>query len=233
MVPASRGVSVCQIDDTDYVISNEWHLVSSPAVRRVVKYPCCDEPYPDLTFVIVIQRIPIFYVIVLIIPCILLSLLTLVSFWLPPETPAKILLGIVFFHCHTLLHISTQPRPVCLNTAHHRRWTVRLRVRWGLGLVRWSVVICGDVRCSVRPITSQVSGTDGNNAPVIFNMVVLFSRWSVRGKKRQKCKIWLKSICKGWKTLSVMLRQWVQWTLRLFRRSSIKRMITDQKYLQK
>jgi len=56
-------------------------------------YPCCPEPYPDLTFVIAIQRIPIFYVIVLIIPCILLSVLTLVSFWLPPETPAKILLG--------------------------------------------------------------------------------------------------------------------------------------------
>jgi len=66
-----------------------------PGRKTNIKYPCCPEPYPDLTFVIVIQRIPIFYVIVLIIPCILLSLLTLVSFWLPPETPAKILLGIV------------------------------------------------------------------------------------------------------------------------------------------
>ena len=87
-------------------------MISSPGRKTVVKYPCCPEPYPDLTrpypdpsvpglalpypdltFVIAIQRIPIFYVIVLIIPCILLSLLTLVSFWLPPETPAKILLG--------------------------------------------------------------------------------------------------------------------------------------------
>ena len=83
-----------QIDISSYVTSNEWELIASPGRKTVVKYPCCPEPYPDLTFVIVIQRIPIFYVIVLIIPCLLLSLLTLVSFWLPPETPAKILLGI-------------------------------------------------------------------------------------------------------------------------------------------
>jgi len=83
-----------QIDTTNYVLSNEWELVSTPAKKNVITYPCCPEPYPDLTFFIVIQRIPIFYVIVLIIPCVLLSLLTLVSFWLPPETPAKILLGI-------------------------------------------------------------------------------------------------------------------------------------------
>lgn len=84
----------CQIDTSSYVHSNEWHLLDSPAIKNVEKYPCCEEPFPDLTFYIVVERIPIFYMIILIIPCILLSLLTLVSFWLPPETPAKILLGI-------------------------------------------------------------------------------------------------------------------------------------------
>jgi len=75
------------------VQSNEWELLGCPAVKNVVTYPCCAEPFPDLTFTIIVKRIPIFYMIILIIPCILLSLLTLVSFWLPPETPAKILLG--------------------------------------------------------------------------------------------------------------------------------------------
>ena len=83
-----------QIELSAYVPSNEWDLITAPAKKTILKYPCCPEPYPDLTFVIVIKRIPIFHSIVLIIPCILLSLLTLVSFWLPPETPAKILLGI-------------------------------------------------------------------------------------------------------------------------------------------
>lgn len=82
-----------QIDTASYVESNEWRLLAVPAYRNVVKYPCCNEPYLDLTFKIYIQRIPIFHMIVLIVPCVLLSVLTLVSFWLPPETPAKILLG--------------------------------------------------------------------------------------------------------------------------------------------
>ena len=88
-----RGM-ISQIDISNYVQSNEWSLLSHPAERHDVVYPCCpNEPYPDLTFYIVIERIPIFYMTVLIIPCILLSVLTLVSFWLPPETPAKVLLG--------------------------------------------------------------------------------------------------------------------------------------------
>ena len=82
-----------QIDISSYVESNEWKLLEYPAQKNEEFYPCCAEPYPDLTFTIIVKRIPIFYMIILIIPCILLSLLTLVSFWLPPETPAKILLG--------------------------------------------------------------------------------------------------------------------------------------------
>lgn len=82
-----------QIDTSSYVESNEWELLGCPAAKNVKTYPCCVEPFPDLTFTIIVKRIPIFYMIILIIPCILLSLLTLVSFWLPPETPAKILLG--------------------------------------------------------------------------------------------------------------------------------------------
>ena len=85
--------SCTQIDTDSYVESNEWRLLAVPAKRNVVQYPCCAEPYLDLSFFIVIQRIPIFHMIILIVPCVLLTLLTLVSFWLPPETPAKILLG--------------------------------------------------------------------------------------------------------------------------------------------
>jgi len=40
-----------------------------------------------------VKRIAVFYSFILVLPCVLLSLLTLVSFWLPPESPAKVLLG--------------------------------------------------------------------------------------------------------------------------------------------
>ena len=81
------------VDLTDYVKSNEWTIIDAPARRNVKRYPCCIEPYPDLTFTILIKRQPAFYNYILILPCVLLSSLTLVLFWLPPESPAKMVLG--------------------------------------------------------------------------------------------------------------------------------------------
>ena len=81
------------VDITDYIESNEWKLLAHPAVKNIKKYPCCVEPYPDLTFELKIKRIAAFYSYILILPCVLLSSLTLVIFWLPPESPAKMVLG--------------------------------------------------------------------------------------------------------------------------------------------
>ena len=82
-----------QVDVTDYIESNEWGLIGHPAVKNVKYYPCCEEPYPDLTFTLQLKRIAAFYNYILILPCVLLSSLTLVIFWLPPESPAKMILG--------------------------------------------------------------------------------------------------------------------------------------------
>ena len=124
-----------QIDTSSYVQSNEWELIGCPAVKNVEKYPCCDEPFPDLTFTIIVKRIPIFYMIILIIPCILLSLLTLVSFWLPPETPAKILLGeCVTFSArqHMLSALYAIARPSVWPSARPSHgWISRKRLKLG------------------------------------------------------------------------------------------------------
>ena len=82
-----------EVDITDYVESNEWGLMAHPAKKNVKYYPCCTEPYPDLTFTLHLRRIAAFYNYILILPCVLLSSLTLVIFWLPPESPAKMMLG--------------------------------------------------------------------------------------------------------------------------------------------
>lgn len=83
-----------QIDIADYVKSNEWALIDSPARRNVRYHPCCgDMPFPDVTFIVRLRRVSIYYNYILILPCSLLSVLTLVVFWLPPESPAKMLLG--------------------------------------------------------------------------------------------------------------------------------------------
>lgn len=83
-----------EVDVGDYIESNEWELVDHPGRRNVRYYTCCsDNPFPDLTFNVRLRRMTIFYNYILILPCVLLSVLTMVIFWLPPESPAKMMLG--------------------------------------------------------------------------------------------------------------------------------------------
>lgn len=86
---------------SEYIKSNEWDVVSSGVDKNVISYVCCpDAPFVDMTFNITIKRKPTFYNFILIIPCILLSSLTLVRFWLPPESSDKMELGMFKKHCH-------------------------------------------------------------------------------------------------------------------------------------
>ena len=55
--------------------------------RNVVYYACCkDQPYPDMTAHIVVRRRPMFYVLNLLLPMILVGILTLLSFYLPAQS---------------------------------------------------------------------------------------------------------------------------------------------------
>ncbi|KAL8563794.1 hypothetical protein ACOMHN_058652 [Nucella lapillus] len=109
---------------TDYIPSNEWEIITSHAKRNVKYYPCCPEPYVDLVFHIKIRRKVAFYNYILILPCVLLSSLTLVLFWLPPESPAKMQLGmnifVAFFVLLLLLAESTPPAASSIPLIEHR-----------------------------------------------------------------------------------------------------------------
>jgi len=82
-----------QVDISNYVDSNEWDIIEHPATKKTRYEKCCRAPRPYLTFHIMIKRVSVFYTYILVIPCLLLSFLTLVIFWLPPESPAKMILG--------------------------------------------------------------------------------------------------------------------------------------------
>ena len=45
------------IDLSNYVPSNEWNVIASPARKNIKYYKCCIEPYPHLTFQLVLQRV--------------------------------------------------------------------------------------------------------------------------------------------------------------------------------
>lgn len=43
------------IDLDDFYKSVEWDVMSVPGKKNNKYYPCCDEPYPDITFNITIR----------------------------------------------------------------------------------------------------------------------------------------------------------------------------------
>ena len=66
----------------------------SPLQRNVKFYTCCDEPYLDITFNITMRRKTLFYTVNLIIPCMGISFLTILVFYLPSDSGEKVRLGL-------------------------------------------------------------------------------------------------------------------------------------------
>jgi len=82
------------INMADYYRSFIWEVLAVPAQRNEVYYPCCPESYPDVTFLITIRRKTLFYTVNLIIPCVAISFLTVLVFYLPSDSGEKISLCI-------------------------------------------------------------------------------------------------------------------------------------------
>lgn len=82
------------IDLTDYYISVEWDIIKVPAVRNEAFYICCEEPYPDIVFYITLRRKTLFYTVNLIIPCVGISFLSVLVFYLPSDSGEKVSLSI-------------------------------------------------------------------------------------------------------------------------------------------
>ena len=93
--------NLAKIDDSDYERSKEWRFLSGHAVKGVRIQD--SKEYSELTYFLILERNPGFYTYLLIVPCVLLAVLTMVVFWLPPETPSKIILGMNVFSAFFLL----------------------------------------------------------------------------------------------------------------------------------
>ncbi|XP_047603103.1 neuronal acetylcholine receptor subunit alpha-4 [Lutra lutra] len=83
-----------RVDQLDLWESGEWVIVDAVGTYNTRKYECCAEVYPDITYAFVIRRLPLFYTINLIVPCLLISCLTVLVFYLPSECGEKITLCI-------------------------------------------------------------------------------------------------------------------------------------------
>ncbi|XP_067103314.1 neuronal acetylcholine receptor subunit alpha-3-like [Osmerus mordax] len=78
----------------DFWESGEWEIIDAPGYKHDIKYNCCEEIYPDITYSFYIRRLPLFYTVNLIIPCLLISFLTVLVFYLPSDCGEKVTLCI-------------------------------------------------------------------------------------------------------------------------------------------
>ncbi|XP_037357203.1 neuronal acetylcholine receptor subunit alpha-4 [Talpa occidentalis] len=83
-----------RVDQLDFWESGEWVIVDARGTYNTRKYECCAEVYPDITYAFIIRRLPLFYTVNLLVPCLLISCLTVLVFYLPSDCGEKITLCI-------------------------------------------------------------------------------------------------------------------------------------------
>ena len=78
-----------------YTESGEWEIKNTVAMSSDQYYESDPGvPFPRVRFTIYLRRKPMFYTINIITPCITMSLLALLVFYLPPDSGEKVSLGI-------------------------------------------------------------------------------------------------------------------------------------------
>merc|ERR1711899_361275 len=92
-LPTNNSIGIA-MDLRDFYISTEWDVMEVPAVRNEKYYPCCEEPYPDIVFSLKLRRKTLFYTVNLIIPCVGISFLSVLVFYLPSDSGEKVSLSI-------------------------------------------------------------------------------------------------------------------------------------------
>lgn len=70
-----------------------WELIAVNVTSELIYFKCCPHPYSLVKYSLTLRRQSSFYVVNIIIPCVLLSVLTLLVFYLPPDSGEKISLG--------------------------------------------------------------------------------------------------------------------------------------------
>lgn len=76
--PESQTVSM-----EKYLKNGEWALISTRSERSLMSHFCCKSMVSGVSYVLHIRRLSLFYVTIFILPCALISVLTLLVFLMP------------------------------------------------------------------------------------------------------------------------------------------------------
>uniref|UniRef100_A0A3P9KV69 Cholinergic receptor, nicotinic, delta (muscle) n=1 Tax=Oryzias latipes TaxID=8090 RepID=A0A3P9KV69_ORYLA len=83
------------IDPESFTENGEWEIIHRPAKRNTYKHiPMESNKHQDITFYLVIKRKPLFYIVNIIIPCVLISFLATFVYYLPADSGEKMTLSI-------------------------------------------------------------------------------------------------------------------------------------------
>ncbi|XP_067417141.1 acetylcholine receptor subunit delta isoform X2 [Emydura macquarii macquarii] len=83
------------IDLEAFTENGEWEIVHKPARKNVDKSVSPESSkYQDITFYLIIKRKPLFYIINIVLPCILIAFMAIFVFYLPAESGEKMTLAI-------------------------------------------------------------------------------------------------------------------------------------------
>ncbi|XP_053316341.1 acetylcholine receptor subunit delta-like [Spea bombifrons] len=83
------------IDPAGFTENGEWEIVHIPAKKNIDKTVSPDSnKYQDVTFYLIIARKPLFYIINILAPCVLIALMANLVFYLPADSGEKMTLSI-------------------------------------------------------------------------------------------------------------------------------------------
>uniref|UniRef100_A0A8C9NHC4 Cholinergic receptor nicotinic delta subunit n=1 Tax=Serinus canaria TaxID=9135 RepID=A0A8C9NHC4_SERCA len=83
------------IDPEGFTENGEWEIIHRPARKNVYPdIPPDTSEHQDITFYLIIKRKPLFYVINIVIPCILIAFMVILVFYLPADSGEKMTLVI-------------------------------------------------------------------------------------------------------------------------------------------
>jgi len=82
-----------KVKGTSAVEKVAFCAVDVPVTLRLIDYYCCTTPICSLTFTVRLRRKPLYYVMNLVLPCGLFSIIAVVTFVLPPASGERVGIG--------------------------------------------------------------------------------------------------------------------------------------------
>ena len=122
------------VETAEFKLNGEWDMVSTNTKWVEVVLPCCpDIRYSKVVFTLNMNRRYIFYVMNIVLPCALLSVLILMVFCVPPDAGEKISAGISVLLAFTvfLLMLADNVPRTSLDVPILGKWQLLVRPETG------------------------------------------------------------------------------------------------------